>query len=387
MTAKKICVVTGSRSEFGLLTPLLSSLRSDSDFDLQILVTGMHLSPEFGNTYQEILAWGFSINETVDMLLSSDTDTAIVKSMGVGMIGFADAFDRLKPDWVIILGDRFEAFAAATAAYMKKIPIAHLHGGEITAGATDEALRHSITKMSALHFTSTEEYRKRVLQLGEDDERVFNVGAIGLDNIQNLNLLGKEDLERVLNISLDVEILLVTFHPVTLDNLSSKQQVIELLKALNIFGRGQIVFTMPNADADSRIIKDMINQYVDDQKNRAIAFENLGQVKYLSLMKYSSVVIGNSSSGIIEAPAFGIPTINIGDRQKGRVAANSVIHTSAERDAIANALNKAFDKTFKEFCRHVENPYGNGHTTEKIVSILKKNMSSIDLKKKFVDRI
>jgi len=387
MTTKKICVVTGSRSEFGLLTPLLSWLRSDPGFDLQILVTGMHLSPEFGNTYQEILACGFSINESVDMLISSDTDTAIVKSMGLGMIGYADSFDRLKPDLVIILGDRFEAFAAATAAYMKKIPIAHLHGGEITAGATDEALRHSITKMSALHFTSTEEYRKRVLQLGEDDERVFNVGAIGLDNIQSLNLLGKEDLERVLNMSLNVEILLVTFHPVTLENLSSKEQMIELLEALNFFGKGQIVFTMPNADADSRIIKDMINQYVGDPKNRAIAFDNLGQVKYLSLMKYSSVVIGNSSSGIIEAPAFGIPTINIGDRQKGRVSANSVIHISAQRDAITNALNKAFDKKFKEFCRHVENPYGNGHTTEKIASILKKNISNIDLKKKFIDRI
>jgi len=387
MTTKKICVVTGSRSEFGLLTPLLSWLRSDPGFDLQILVTGMHLSPEFGNTYQEILACGFSINESVDMLISSDTDTAIVKSMGLGMIGYADSFDRLKPDLVIILGDRFEAFAAATAAYMKKIPIAHLHGGEITAGATDEALRHSITKMSALHFTSTEEYRKRVLQLGEDDERVFNVGAIGLDNIQSLNLLGKEDLERVLNMSLNVEILLVTFHPVTLENLSSKEQMIELLEALNFFGKGQIVFTMPNADADSRIIKDMINQYVGDPKNRAIAFDNLGQVKYLSLMKYSSVVIGNSSSGIIEAPAFGIPTINIGDRQKGRVSANSVIHISTQRDAITNALNKAFDEKFKEFCRHVENPYGNGHTTEKIASILKKNISNIDLKKKFIDRI
>jgi len=387
MTTKKICVVTGSRSEFGLLTPLLSWLRSDPGFDLQILVTGMHLSPEFGNTYQEILACGFSINESVDMLISSDTDTAIVKSMGLGLIGYADSFDRLKPDLVIILGDRFEAFAAATAAYMKKIPIAHLHGGEITAGATDEALRHSITKMSALHFTSTEEYRKRVLQLGEDDERVFNVGAIGLDNIQNLNLLGKEDLERVLNMSLNVEILLVTFHPVTLENLSSKEQMIELLEALNFFGKGQIVFTMPNADADSRIIKDMINQYVGDPKNRAIAFDNLGQVKYLSLMKYSSVVIGNSSSGIIEAPAFGIPTINIGDRQKGRVSANSVIHISTQRDAITNALNKAFDEKFKEFCRHVENPYGNGHTTEKIASILKKNISNIDLKKKFIDRI
>jgi UDP-hydrolysing UDP-N-acetyl-D-glucosamine 2-epimerase len=387
MMAKKICVVTGSRSEFGLLTPLLSSLKNDLYFELQLLVTGMHLSPEFGNTFEEILSAGFSINETVDMLLSSDTDTAIVKSMGVGMIGYADAFDRLKPDWLIILGDRFESFVAATAAYMKKIPIAHLHGGEITVGATDEALRHSITKMSTLHFTSTETYRRRVLQLGENDDRVFNVGAIGLDNIRNLSVITKGELEKALNVSLNGEFLLVTYHPVTLGNLSSEKQTEELLAALNTFGRAQIIFTMPNADADNRVIKKMINQYVSDPSNNAKAFESLGLLKYLSLMKYSSVVVGNSSSGIIEAPSFGIPTINIGDRQKGRVAADSVIQTSSQRDAIVNALSKAFDMNFREFCRQVENPYGDGHATEKIVSILKQNISNTNLKKEFNDRI
>jgi len=387
MIPKKICVVTGSRSEFGLLTPLLSALKDDPDFDLQILVTGMHLSPEFGNTYQEILKSGFTINETIDMLLSSDTSTAIVKSMGLGMIGYADAFDRLKSDWVIILGDRFEAFAVATAAYMKKVPIAHLHGGEATAGVTDEALRHSITKMSTLHFTSAEEYRKRVLQLGEDDDRVFNVGAIGLDNIQNLSLLNKRELEKALNISLNGEVVVVTFHPVTLENLSSEEQMKELLEALITFENGQIIFTMPNADADGRIIRTMIKQFTITHANKATAFDNLGQLKYLSLMQYSSVVVGNSSSGIIETPAFGRPSINIGDRQKGRIAAESVIHCEPRKASILAALNKAFNSEFREFCTHVQNPYGSGHTTEKIISILKKNMSGINLKKQFVDRI
>jgi len=386
MTPKKICVVTGSRSEFGLLTPLLSALKTDPDFDLQILVTGMHLSSEFGNTYQEILSSGFTVNEAVDMLLSSDTDTAIVKSMGLGMIGYADSFDRLKPDWVIILGDRFEAFAAATAAYMKKIPIAHLHGGEVTAGATDEALRHSITKMSALHFTSTDEYRKRVLQLGEDEACVFNVGAIGLDNIQNLSLLDKKDLGKALNISLNGDLLLVTFHPVTLESLSSEHQMKELLDALNDFGKGEIIFTMPNADANGRIIKTMIRQYISEHPGKAHSFDSLGQLKYLSLMHHSSVVVGNSSSGIIETPAFGKPSINIGDRQKGRIAAESVIQCDPDRTSIIKALHKAFDIGFREFCTHVHNPYGNGHTTEKIISILRQNVAGANLKKQFVDR-
>jgi GDP/UDP-N,N'-diacetylbacillosamine 2-epimerase (hydrolysing) len=387
MRARKICIITGSRAEYGLLTPLLLALKNDPAFDLQLLVTGMHLSPEFGNTYKEIESAGFIISETVDMLLSSDTDTAIVKSMGLGMIGYADALDRLKPDWVVILGDRFEVFAAATAAYMKKIPIAHLHGGEITSGATDEALRHSITKMSTLHFTSTEEYRKRVLQLGEDEDAVFNVGAIGLDNIRDLPLLQKQDLQTSLNISLNNELILVTFHPVTLEHFSSKDQIRELLEALDDFAKGQVIFTMPNADAGGRVIRNMINQYVQGHSDKAVAFDSLGQIKYLSLMRYSSVILGNSSSGIIEAPSFGIPTINVGDRQKGRVAAESVIHCAPQKPAIVEALHKAFDAGFKEFCQQVRNPYGNGGTTEKIISIIKKNISGVNLKKEFVDRV
>jgi UDP-hydrolysing UDP-N-acetyl-D-glucosamine 2-epimerase len=386
MKPVKICVVTGSRAEFGLLTPLLSALKNDPAFELQILVTGMHLSAEFGNTCKEIESAGFSISEKVDMLLSSDTDTAIVKSMGLGMIGYADTFDRLKPSWVIILGDRFESFAVAIAAYMKKIPIAHLHGGEVTSGATDEALRHSITKMSALHFTATEDYRKRVLQLGEHEDQVFNVGAIGLDNIEQMPLLDKQELERSLNISLQGEIILVTFHPVTLEGKTSKDQMQELLEALESFGRGQIIFTMPNADADGKVIRTMINQFVFEHQGKALAFDNLGQLNYLSLMRAASVVVGNSSSGIIEAPSFGIPTINIGDRQKGRIAADTVIQSQPKAPEIIKALEKAFDPSFRELCKNVTNPYGNGGTTEKIISILKKKISGVNLKKEFIDR-
>jgi len=270
---------------------------------------------------------------------------------------------------------------------MKKIPIAHLHGGEVTAGATDEALRHAITKMSALHFTSTEDYRKRVLQLGEEENCVFNVGAIGIDNVRNLSCLSKKELEMELDIRLTEQILLVTFHPVTLENLSSEDQMQELLGALDVFNDTQIIFTMPNADSDGRMIRNMINDYVKNDPERSVAFDSLGRLKYLSLMKYSSAIVGNSSSGIIEAPGFGIPSVNIGDRQKGRVAAQSVIHAGSQRDSIVEALNKALNPAFKEFCKRVVNPYGDGHTAGSIVSVLKEKMEDVNLKKEFVDRI
>ena len=387
MKATKICIVTGSRSEFGLLTPLLIALKNDPDFNLQLLVTGMHLSPEFGNTYTEIESLGFIIDEKIDMLLSADTDTAIAKSMGLGFIGYADAFDRLQPDWLLVLGDRFETFAAATTAYMKKIPIAHLHGGEVTAGATDEALRHSITKMSALHFTSTEEYRKRVMQLGEHQDVVFNVGAIGLDNIRELSLLDKAELEKALNFSLAEDVILVTFHPVTLERISSKEQMQELLDALDSFGKGRIIFTMPNADAGGRPLRHSIKKFTEDHKDRSTYFESLGQLKYLSLMKYSAAIVGNSSSGIIEAPSLGVPSINIGDRQKGRVTPASVIQCAPQKSSILDALKKAFDVNFRMFCKNVQTPYGDGHAVERIVSVLKKNILPTEAKKQFIDRI
>jgi GDP/UDP-N,N'-diacetylbacillosamine 2-epimerase (hydrolysing) len=382
----KICVVTGTRADYGLLMPLMKAISASTAYELQLLVTGMHLSPEFGLTYQQIQTDGFRINEKVEILLSADTDTAIVKSTGLGLIGFADSFDRLLPDWILLLGDRFETFAAATCAYLKKIPIIHIHGGETTAGATDEALRHAITKMATLHFTTTEEYRTRVLQLGEPGEQVFNVGAIGLDNIFGLPLLNKEDVEKLLAVSLSGDVFLVTYHPVTLEQSGSGEQFQSLLDALDEWPDAVLIFTMPNADADGRIIIEMVRNYVQKHKERAMSFTSLGQLRYLSLMRHASVVVGNSSSGIIEAPSFGIPTVNIGDRQKGRIAADSVIHCEPEKNAIKQALKKAFDPQFRAFSTTVENPYGNGNTTKKIMEVLKRKIAHFNLKKQFVDR-
>jgi GDP/UDP-N,N'-diacetylbacillosamine 2-epimerase (hydrolysing) len=387
MNPVKICIVTGSRAEFGLLTPLLNILKEDKAFNIQLLVTGMHLAPEFGNTYKNIEEAGFRIDEKVEMLLSADTATATVKSTGLGMIGYADALDRLNPDWILVLGDRFETFAAAVSAYLKKIPIIHLHGGEVTAGATDEGLRHSITKFASLHFTATEEYRKRVLQLGERDDMAFNVGAIGLDNVYELPLLEKGQLEQTLNLNLVKPFILVTYHPETLSDQSCEHQIRELFDALDEVPEVQVIFTMPNADASGRTIIQLIKEYVAQNKDRANAFTSLGQLRYLSLMKYAVAVLGNSSSGVIEAPGLGIPTVNIGDRQKGRVAAESVIHCDSNRNSIVTALKKALGNEFQQMCKTVENPYGGGGTSKKIVAKLKELIPSASLKKEFIDRL
>ncbi len=378
---KKICVVTGTRAEYGLLSPLMKAIKDDVSFALQVIVTGMHLSPEFGLTYQEVEKDGFVINEKVEMLLSSDSDSGIIKSTGLGMIGFADAFVRLKPDLVILLGDRFETFAAATTAYLAKIPIAHLHGGETTEGATDEGLRHAITKMSYWHFTSTEVYRKRVIQLGESPDRVFNVGAIGIDNIVNLPLMSKQQLSESLSFDVGKPFLLVTFHPVTLENETAENQFKELLKAFDTFLELNIVFTKPNADANGRMIIDLIDKFISKSVERAIAFTSLGQLRYLSLMQYTAAVVGNSSSGIIEAPSFGVPTVNIGDRQKGRIAAESVIHVHPTAVQIVDAIGTAMKTNMK----NLDNPYGNGTTTQQIMKILKEGLDNFELKKSFYD--
>lgn len=380
----RICIITGTRAEYGLLSPLMKAVQDDAAFELQIIATGMHLSPEFGLTYKEIEKDGFVINEMVEMLLSSDSDAGITKSTGLGMIGFADAFVRLRPDLVILLGDRFETFAAATAAYLAKIPIAHLHGGEVTEGATDEGLRHAITKMSYFHFTSTEAYRKRVIQLGESPERVFNVGAIGIDNIKQLDLLSKQQLEDNLGFALDKPFVLVTYHPVTLENNSAESQFNELLKALSGFEDLKIIFTKPNADANGRVIISLIDKFVAENVGRAIAFTSLGQLRYLSLMQFIAAVVGNSSSGIIEAPSFGIPTVNIGDRQKGRERAESVVDCGYTEDEIRNALNQAISTDWQKKSKGIENVYGDGKTTQRIVEILKNN-DKISLKKPFYD--
>ena len=381
----KICIITGSRAEYGLLFPLLKAIEKNTNFILQIVATGMHLSPEFGLTYSEIEKDGFKIDEKVEMLLSSDTDVGIAKSTGLGMIGFADTFNRLKPDLVVILGDRFEIYAAVTTAYFAKIPIVHLHGGELTEGSTDEGLRHAITKMAYWHFTSTESYRNRVIQLGENPERVFNVGAIGIDNIKQIELCSKKWLENDLTLNLNLPFLLITYHPVTLDNNSAEEQFNELLKALLQFSNLQFIFTKPNADANGRIIIKLIDDFVKVNPEKSTAFTSLGQKRYLSLMKYAQAIIGNSSSGIIETPSLCVPTVNIGDRQKGRESAKSVINAQVDEQSIAKAIQEALSPSFQTFCQSVQNVYGDGQTTKRIMEILTVKGIPQNLKKTFFD--
>jgi GDP/UDP-N,N'-diacetylbacillosamine 2-epimerase (hydrolysing) len=381
---RKICVVTGTRAEYGLLYWLMKEIQSDTSLELQIVVTGMHLSPEFGLTYREIEK-EFSINKKIEMLLSSDTSIGISKSMGLAQISFAEAYDELCPDIVVLLGDRFEIFSAASAAMIMRIPIAHIHGGETTEGAFDEAIRHSITKMSHLHFTGTEAYRQRVIQLGEDPVRVFNYGAPGLDNIAQLNLLSKTEFEESIAFKLGVRNLLVTFHPVTLERCSAKDQFQQLLNALDSLSETKIIFTKANADPDGRIINAMIDNYVAASSSKAIAFTSLGQLRYLSALQYVDAVVGNSSSGLAEAPSFKIGTINIGDRQKGRIKADSVIDCLPEKCEILNALKRLYASDFKENLSKVKNPYGEGGASTKISEMLRSYPLTHLLKKIFYD--
>ena len=336
---RKICVITGTRAEYGLLRWVMQGIKDDPDLTLQITVTGMHLSPEFGLTYQAIEQDGFQIDRKVEMLTSSDTPVGIAKSMGLGLIGFADALDELQPDLIVVLGDRFEIFAAVSAALVARIPVAHLHGGETTEGAFDEALRHSITKMSHLHFVAAEEYRKRVIQLGEYPDHVFNVGGLGIDNILKLNLLEKDELEKSLDFKLGKKNLLITFHPVTLEHGTSANQMVELLSALEKLEETHLIFTMPNSDTDGRVLFQMIVEFVSKHPH-AKAFTSLGQLRYLSCIKYVDGVVGNSSSGLAEVPSFKKGTINIGDRQKGRLKAVSVIDCEPNKISINNTIHK-----------------------------------------------
>jgi GDP/UDP-N,N'-diacetylbacillosamine 2-epimerase (hydrolysing) len=381
----KLCVVTGSRAEYGLLSPLLALIKKDRSATLQLLVTGMHLSPEFGSTYRQIEKDGFTIDEKVEMLLSSDTDTGTVKSTGLAMIGFADAFQRLQPHWVIVLGDRFEIFAAATAAHLLKIPVAHLHGGELTEGATDDAMRHAITKMSYLHFTATEEYRKRVIRLGESPDRVWNVGAIGLENIRTLKLLDRKKLSAQLGFPIDKPTVLVTFHPVTLEKDTAEGQMENLLVALDQFPGLQVLFTLPNADAKGRAIMRIIEEYVVKNPARSRAFASLGQLKYLSALQYVKVVVGNSSSGIIEAPQFNIPTVNIGDRQTGRIKPASVIDVGTDVQSIVTGIRKAVSPAFLKSCSKVKNPYAGGNTAATILQTIRQAGQLSSVKKPFYE--
>lgn len=366
----KICIATGTRAEYGLLKPLIDQIRLTAGYELQLLVTGAHLSPEFGLTYKLIEEDGLKINAKVEMLLSSDTPEGIVKSMGLGLIGFTDALKRLNPDLIVILGDRYEMLALASAALIFKIPIAHIHGGEITEGAYDDAIRHSISKMSHLHFTSTEEYRNRVIQLGEQPDRVFNVGAIGLDNIRSLNLLSLEELSSNLGVEFKKYNYLVTFHPETLADHSVEEQFQILLDVIDSQKESFFIFTKANADTDGRVINDLIDRYVSKNRSKSIAYTSMGQLRYLSAMKYVTAVVGNSSSGIIEAASFRVSTINIGNRQKGRIQGENVINVSANKLEIEHAFVLVKDEEHIARLNQVVNPYGSGESAVKIINIL-----------------
>jgi len=383
---KIISILTATRAEYGLLKPIIAKLNTVEELDVRIVVTGAHLSPEFGLTYQEIEKDGFTIDEKIEILLSSDTPSSISKSMGLAMISFADYFEKLNPDLLVVLGDRYETLAVATTAMNQRIPIAHLYGGETTEGAIDESIRHAITKLSYLHFTSTDEYRKRVIQLGEHPNRAFNVGAIGIENILNEKLLLKEELGKDLQVDLSNPYAVVTFHPVTLENNSSKEQIKSLLEVCKEYKNLNFVFTKANADAEGRIINQYIDKYAKENNN-VIAFTSLGMVRYLSALKYSSMVIGNSSSGLLEAPSFGIPTINIGDRQKGRIQASSIINCDPTQIGIRQALEIALSEDFIKKAKNTINPYGIGKTSNKVVEVIKEQLldEKIDLKKKFYD--
>ena len=382
---KKICVVTGSRAEYGLLRYLMKEIQVSSEFELQIIATGMHLSPEFGLTYQEIEKDRFVINEKVEMLLASDTSSAISKSTGLGIIGFSDSYNSLKPDLIIVLGDRYEILAAVIAALFAKIPIAHIHGGETTQGAYDEAIRHSITKMAWWHFVAAKEYQKRVIQLGEDTERVFNVGGLGVDAIKKTKLLSKKELIKNTGIQFRKKNLLVTYHPVTLEKQTSQKHFQVLLDVLQELKNVYLIFTMPNADSDGRIIKKMINEFTDNNKERSISFTSMGRLKYLSTLQFVDGVIGNSSSGLAEAPTFKVGTINIGDRQKGRLKADSVIDCKPTKASIKQAIETLYSEDFRNILPAVQNPYGKGNASDKIMKILREVKIPEQLKKEFYD--
>ena len=369
---KRICVITGTRAEYGLLYWIIKGIHEDPELELQLIVTGMHLSPEFGLTVKEIEKDGFPIAERVEMLLSSDTETAIATSMGLGMIGFAKAYEHLRPDVLVVLGDRFEIHAAVSASIPFRIPVAHIHGGESTEGLIDEPIRHAITKMSHIHFAATDQYRKRIIQMGELPKNVFCFGAPGLDNIYRLKLLNIEKLSEELKIPRNVKIGIVTFHPVTLEKGSTRSQILELLEAIKEFEEIYWVFTLPNADTEGRSITEKINNFVSEFPEKGRVFISLGQLRYLSLLKNAVLMVGNSSSGLVEAPSVELPVVNIGDRQRGRVRGKNVIDVpECKKEPIINSIYKALSPDFRNSLKGMKNPYGEGNASEKIVKILK----------------
>lgn len=383
---KTICILTATRAEYGLLKPIIKKLNYNENFDTRIVVTGAHLCPDFGLTYKEIENDGFVIDEKIDILLCSDYPSSITKTMGLALITFASYFERLKPDLLIVLGDRYETLAVSIAAFNQKIPIAHLHGGETTEGALDESIRHAITKLSYIHFTSTEEYRQRVIQLGENPKRVFNVGAIGIENIKNEKLLNKKELFSILKIDNFEKMALVTYHPVTLEKNTSENQINNLLEAISSYKDIAFIITKANADSEGRLINKIIENYIIDKSNLFL-FDSLGSLKYLSGLKNCEFVIGNSSSGLIEAPSFNIPTINIGDRQKGRIQANSIINCDYLSQSIRNSIDLALSKKYKKTLNKVINPYGEGEVSSKIINVIERILllEEINIKKQFYD--
>ena len=381
---KKIAIFTGTRAEYGLLKELMVAIKNSTDLTLQIMASGTHFSPEFGYTYQNIIDDGFAITESIEMLMSSNTPIGTVKSMGVALIGFADALQRMKPDCLIILGDRYEALAAAQASFFLRIPIIHIHGGEITEGAYDDAIRHAITKLSLFHFTSTEEYRNRVIQLGESPNRVFNVGAIGLDYINNFKnkFLSKLELSKSLNFEINKPFFLITYHPVTLAHEEPAETFHNLISALDTFPEHQIIITYPNADDGGRIIIKLIESYANSNSQRILATPSLGQIRYLSAAKLADAVTAHSSSGIIEIPSLNTPTINIGSRQRGRLAARSILNCGTTTKDMSAAIKNAIEIKYLQDESYYSNPYGQGDTTSKILAKIR-SIDNWDLVKKF----
>lgn len=382
---RTIGVVTVARSDYGIYLPLLQKIQADPDLRLHLIVAGMHLSPEFGLTVKAIEADGFEIGERVEMLLSSDTPEGIAKSMGLGTIGFAQAYTRFRPDILVVLGDRFEMHAAVVAALPFNIPVAHIHGGELTEGAIDDAIRHSITKMSHLHFVATETYAQRVIQMGEEPRRVIISGAPSLDNLHRIHLLSREELEEQCKIELKSPLLLITYHPVTLEYEQTEDQVRDLLAALEEI-EAMMVFTYPNADTCGHLIIQMVREFTAKHPSARLLV-SLGTKRYFSMMKHASAMIGNSSSGIIEAPSFQLPVVNIGNRQRGRVRAKNVIDVVCSRHEIRAAIKKAISPEFRTSLVNLDNPYGDGHAAERIVNELKQvEFNQSLLQKRFCDR-
>ncbi len=381
---KKICVITGGRPDYGLLREAMFQIRESNQLRLQMIATGMHLSPEFGNTKDQILEDGFTIDREVENIISSDTRSAVVKSIGLGMIGFADAFRTLSPDCVLVLGDRSEIFAGVVAAMVTGVPVGHIHGGEITEGSIDENIRHAITKMAHLHFVAAEEYRARVIQLGEQPKRVYTVGALGIDGIKRLQLLDWQDLKTQLGIENYKKNVLVTFHPVTIEYGVSAKYLEEVLSALSELNDTQIIFSLPNSDAEGRMLQRKIKEFAEFRKN-VKTFASLGQLRYLSCLKFVDCVIGNSSSGLIEAPTLKTATINIGDRQFGRLKADSVLDCKPQKDEILAAVRSVYTPKVRHLLRDVKNPYGEGCASNAIVKILERESLDGLLRKSFYD--